>query len=131
PEALSHWLSGLSPARVRVDLPRFRVEKGFGLVETLKEMGVKTAFDCNEITTADFSGMDDRRDLCISGVFHKAFVEVNEAGTEAAAATAVVMAEVDAAEPMPVVFEANHPFLFLIRHNPSGSILFWGRLSEP
>ena len=81
---------------------------------------------------ADFSGMDGTNDLFISALIHKAFVEVNEEGTEAAAATAVVMETKGIHIPEePVVFRADHPFLFLIRDNRTGSILFLGRIVDP
>jgi serpin B len=92
------------------------------------------AFDRNK---ADFTGIADPPSaadrLFISKVFHKAFVKLDEKGTEAAAATAVVMARAGAAPPSkpPAVFKADHPFLFLLRHVPSGAILFMGRVSDP
>ena len=79
---------------------------------------------------ADFSGMTGTRDLAISAVVHKAFVEVEEKGTEAAAATAVVMSRGVVVDP-PTVFRADHPFFFLIRDLRNGSILFLGRLVRP
>jgi len=81
---------------------------------------------------ADFSGMDGERDLFISAVVHKAFVDVNEAGTEAAAATGVVMRMNAVMMPRPTpIFRADHPFIFLIRDNHSDSVLFLGRLVNP
>jgi serpin B len=81
---------------------------------------------------ADFSGMDGRKWLYISAVIHKAFVDVNEEGTEAAAATGIAVGITTAIMPEePVVFRADHSFLFVIEHKPSGSILFMGRISEP
>jgi serpin B len=83
---------------------------------------------------ANFLGMDETGNLFISKVIHKAFVDVNEEGTEATAATAALMVlrskRVSIARPV-VVFYADHPFLFVIRHNPSGSLLFWGKLVNP
>ena len=81
---------------------------------------------------ADFSGMNGRKDLYVSAVAHKAFVEVNEEGTEAAAATGAIMG-LTAAPVMkePVVFRADHPFLFVMRHRESGAVLFMGRCVEP
>jgi serpin B len=87
-------------------------------------MGMVDAFGA-----ADFSGMTGQRDLFISAVVHKAFVDVNEEGTEAAAATAVLMAR--SIPPPTPVFRADHPFLFLIRENSTGSILFLGRVVDP
>jgi len=106
-----------------VQLPRLRLESTFSLGDTLAAMGMPLAFS----RQADFSGMTGTRDLSIGFVVHKAFVEVNEEGTEAAAATAVGMRTTS----MPPMFEANHPFLFLIRENSSGTILFIGRVADP
>ncbi|MBV8229818.1 MAG: hypothetical protein JO329_07530, partial [Planctomycetaceae bacterium] len=94
----------------------------------LSAMGMPDAFDLDR---ADFSGMTRGRDLYISAVIHKAFVEVNEEGTEAAAATGVVMS-VRAVRPEPVAsFRADHPFAFLIRDRRTGSLLFMGRVANP
>jgi serpin B len=91
-------------------------------------MGMTDAFS----TSADFSGLDGARDLFISAVIHKAFVDVNEEGTEAAAATAVGVSALAVMRPIAnVVFRADHPFLFLIRDVHSGSVLFLGRVSDP
>jgi serpin B len=101
------------------------------MAETLKAMGMKSAFDAD---AADFSGMTGGRDLFISQVIHKAFVDVNEEGTEAAAATGVVMAPTAARirEPKePPVFRADHPFVFMIKDNRNGAILFLGRIVNP
>ena len=116
-------------ARENVDmsLPRFKLVSQFMLNEPLQAMGMTDAFSQS---VADFSGMSDKRPLFISGVIHKAFVDVNEEGTEAAAATGVV-AVGGGAPARPVLFRADHPFLFLIRHIPTGSILFIGRVADP
>jgi serpin B len=91
-------------------------------------MGMADAFSGG----ADFSGMTGRRDLYISAVVHKAFVAVDEKGTEAAAATGTVMSLTSVIRPtQPVVFRADHPFVFLIRDKVSGGILFVGRLADP
>jgi len=114
---------------VEAHLPRFKTESGFQLNAALMLMGMRTAFD---EAAADFSGMDGKRDLFISAAVHKAFVDVNEEGTEAAAATAVVMAPNSMSMPQePIVFRADHPFVFLIRERATGSILFVGRLARP
>jgi serpin B len=126
---LESWLAKLSSHRVQVSIPRFRLTEQIELKDTLSELGMPLAFDRR---AADFSGMTGTRDLAISAVVHKAFVEVEEMGTEAAAATAVVMAPRAMANvESPVVFRADHPFLFFIRDNRSGSILFLGRLVRP
>ncbi|XP_035855266.1 leukocyte elastase inhibitor-like [Sander lucioperca] len=113
---------------VQVGLPRFKMEKTYNMEEVLVSMGVVDAFD---EAKSDFSGMSPANDLELSKVVHKAFVEVNEEGTEAAAATAVMM--VGCCRPMrpPTMFIADHPFLFFIRHNPSMSVLFAGRYCSP
>uniref|UniRef100_A0A0E9XRP4 Serpin B6 n=1 Tax=Anguilla anguilla TaxID=7936 RepID=A0A0E9XRP4_ANGAN len=90
-------------------------------------MGIEDAFD---VSKSDFSGMSPSNELVVSKVVHKAFVEVNEEGTEAAAATAAVMM-LRCARPRPITFIADHPFLFFIRHNPAQSILFYGRFCSP
>ncbi len=126
-ENLESWLGGLRRQTVQVSLPRFTMTSEFGLQEVLKSLGMTDAFS---LPPADFSGMNGHKDLFISAVIHKAFVDVNEEGTEAAAATAVVMMRSAAPRP-PVVFRADHPFIFLIRDNTSGSILFIGRLVSP
>ena len=122
------WIAGLARRRVEVALPRFRVEAGIGLGGILAGMGMPTAFG----PRADFGGITADRPLQLSGVIHKAFVDVNEEGTEAAAATAVMMKSQSIRAPVPpVVFRADHPFLFLIRDDRSGSILFLGRVEAP
>jgi serpin B len=128
PKMIADCLGKLSGRKVSVFLPRFKTTSTFNLSEVLQAMGMKDAFDPN---TADFSGMTGSKDLCIGAVLHKAFVDVNEEGTEAAAATAVTMDLTAAMPTKPVVFRADHPFLFLIRHKPSGSILFLGRILNP
>ncbi|HOS79832.1 MAG TPA: serpin family protein [Anaerolineae bacterium] len=125
-ENLGIWTRNLWKAEVRVFLPRFEITFPFRLDDTLKSMGMVDAFGDN----ADFSGMDGRKWLYIAAVLHKAFVAVNEEGTEAAAATAVVM-KGRSLTPPPPVFRADHPFVFLIRENGTGSILFLGRVVNP
>jgi serpin B len=108
---------------VMVQLPRFKLEAEFYLGSTLAALGMPLAFS----SQADFSGMDDARNLFIDEVIHKAFIEVNEEGTEAAAATAVGMRTTS----MPPQFVADRPFIFLIRENLTGTILFVGRVTNP
>ncbi|MBN1670592.1 MAG: serpin family protein [Kiritimatiellae bacterium] len=129
PETLAAWTSALRRRKVQVYLPRFKTTAEFRLDDTLVNMGMPDAFNPR---AADFSGMDGRPNwLYIGAVIHKAFVEVNEEGTEAAAATAVVMVA-RAAMPRPTpVFRADRPFLFLIRERTTGSFLFLGRIVNP
>jgi serpin B len=124
---LTQWLGRLKPQSVDVSLPRFQIASEFSLKKELSALGMPLAFDMNR---ADFSGMSDHPEgLFLAAVIHKAFVEVNEKGTEAAAATAAVVKArgfSKAAE-----FRADHPFLFLIRDLRSGAVLFLGRVTNP
>jgi serpin B len=126
-DLLAGVFAGLRKQTVDVTLPRFQVAARFRLKETLSALGMASAFSPG----ADFSGMiSSPEPLALADVFHQARVEVNEEGTEAAAATAV---EVHALSlpPQPTVFRADHPFLFLVRENRTGTILFLGRLADP
>jgi serine protease inhibitor len=125
-DSLNAWLGLLRKREILVYLPKFKTSSQFSLGEMLSSMGMSDAFTAH----ADFSGMTGNQDLYISVVIHKAFVDVNEEGTEAAAATAVAMKLLSMPAPPPV-FRADHSFIFLIRHNPSGSILFLGRITNP
>ncbi len=129
PPLLETWLTQMQKQKVQLIIPRFKLESGFSLQGVLANMGMPEAFSAK----ADFSGIDGARDLFISSVAHKAWVDVNEEGTEAAAATTAIMAATafHKPPPPPPVFRADHPFLFLIRDTRSGSILFLGRLAEP
>ena len=126
---LKGWTSNLRRQEVQVYLPKFKTTKDLNLKEILVSMGMTDAFSMK----ADFSGMEPKKELHITDAVHKAFIEVDEAGTEAAAATAVIIgvtAALPAKEPPPV-FRADHPFMFLIRENENKSILFMGRLKNP
>ncbi|CAB1341195.1 unnamed protein product [Coregonus sp. 'balchen'] len=116
----------MDTGEVQVGLPKFKLEESLDLKGLLVSMGMTDAFDHSK---GDFSGMSPSDDLVLSKVVHKAFVEVNEEGTEAAGATAAIMVNRCALR-MPV-FVADHPFLFFIRHNPTQSILFYGRYCSP
>jgi serine protease inhibitor len=125
---LSNWLNKMKPQEVHLLVPRFKMESSFNLLPVLEKLGMRDAFN----GSANFSGMDGTTDLFISLVSHKAWVEVTEEGTEAAAATAVAVSfKGKSDEPQRPTFRADHPFIFLIRHNRSGSILFLGRLADP
>ena len=116
----------LDQRQVALTMPTFEFDARFSLKEALAALGMPQAFS----EAADFSGMTGEKDLFISDVFHKAFVSVDEAGTEAAAATAVVM-RLTSASPDPVEINVDHPFLFLIRDVETGAILFVGRVVDP
>ncbi|XP_036377494.1 leukocyte elastase inhibitor-like isoform X2 [Megalops cyprinoides] len=116
----------MDSVEVTVGLPRFRLEETYNLKKILTSLGMEDAFDVGK---SDFSGMSPSNELVLSQVVHKSFVEVNEEGTEAAAATAAIMMMRCAM--IPARFIADHPFLFFIRHNPSLNILFYGRFCSP
>ncbi len=123
---LALWLGKRSTYLVDIKVPKFKVTAEFQLNDELKAMGMKDAFAFGR---ADFSGMATREKLYIKAVLHKAFVDVNEAGTEAAASTAVVIGT--RSLPPSATFNADHPFLFLIRDNRTGTVLFVGRVANP
>lgn len=127
---LQKWLKQVSLREVIVHLPRFKTTSQFELSETLASLGMVSAFDPSR---ADFSGINGKRNLYISAALHKAYVDVNEEGTEAAAATGIVISRSSIAvvPEKPPVFRADHPFVFLIRDRRSDAILFLGRLLDP
>ena len=124
-EKFASWLSRLREQEVKVYLPKFKLETKYYLAKVLAEMGMPDAFSLK----ADFSGMTGDRELYISKVIHQAYVNVDEEGTEATAATAVVM-RLKSIRLM-TIFKADHPFMFFIVHKATGSILFMGRVVNP
>uniref|UniRef100_A0A8C8AMY9 Serpin family B member 10 n=1 Tax=Otus sunia TaxID=257818 RepID=A0A8C8AMY9_9STRI len=127
-ENLSAWTSPemMEKMKMEVYLPRFTLEEKYDLKSTLSRMGIQDAFTEGQ---ADFTGMSESGDLVLSQVFHKCYLEVNEEGTEAAAASSASLASRSLGAT--VIFVADHPFLFFIRHNKTKSILFLGRFSSP
>jgi serpin B len=126
---LRQWLASVDAApevKSELYLPRFKLNCRLDLAKDLAAMGMPTAFS----SSADLSGMNGDRNLTISQVVHQAVVDVNEEGTEAAAATAVGVA-LTAARLSNPVFRVDHPFIFLVRENQTGSILFLGRVVDP
>ena len=128
-------LEDIETRAVVLTMPKFEFESTFDLVDTLRAMGMANAFD---ISRADFSGMDGQSCmagnvscLVLSDVIHKAFVAVDEEGTEAAAATAVIAIPVSGAPGPPVEVTVDRPFIFLIRDGATGTILFVGRVLDP
>jgi len=128
-ERLTESLKSLQTQEVQVFIPKFQFTSEFSLVKPLSSMGMRDLFNYK---TADLSGMTDEKELEISEVIHKAFIDVNEEGTEAAAANLLAGCLADDEEPpKPVpIFRADHPFLFLIRDIRSESILFMGRVAD-
>ena len=125
-DTIQEWTSGLTSKKVLVFFPKFKMTQEFSLQDVLQGLGMNLAFTFS----ADFSGIEPKKELHISNVIHKAFIEVDEKGTEAAAATAIAMELAAMMEPEPE-FKADHPFLFLIKDKLTGSILFMGRVSDP
>uniref|UniRef100_A0A5F5PZN6 Serpin domain-containing protein n=1 Tax=Equus caballus TaxID=9796 RepID=A0A5F5PZN6_HORSE len=127
-EKLIEWTSSQNMREKEVDLylPRFKVEESYNLEEVLMSMGMVDAFSTRE---ANFLGIAESKGLVLTKVVHKSFVEVNEEGTEAAAATGGVVGITSL--PIYESFHCDHPFLFFIKHNKTNSILFLGRISSP
>ncbi|MGC9554094.1 MAG: serpin family protein [Thermoplasmatota archaeon] len=125
PDNLTQWQESLIETQVDMSLPKFSLETEYRLKQVLMDMGMAIPFTLD----ADFSGMNGNQDLYIDKVIHKAFIEVNEKGTEAAGATSVHMSLTSV--PDNVVFNANHPFLFIIQHQETDTILFMGKICNP
>ena len=122
-ENLSKWRNGFYEMEIDVLIPKFKIEKKYSLKSILAEMGIIDAFT----GAANFSGMDGTDDLFIGKAIHQSYVEVNEEGTEAAAATGIIMV----LKALPYQFKADHPFVFLIQHEETGAVLFMGRVANP
>ncbi len=129
PEALAAWAGAAEEVEVRIHLPRFRIQaaSGTSMNDPLRTLGVTDIFNPG---ASDLSGMTAAEKLVVSAVIHQAFVDVNEEGTEAAAATAVIANLPGPPPPRPVEFRADRPFLFMIRDAVHGTILFMGRLTS-
>ena len=123
---LSNWKNDFYQLEINVEIPKFKFEKKYILNDLLKEMGIIDAFLPG---AADFSGMDGTRYLYLGTALHQSFIDVNEEGTEAAAATAIIMEAT--AIPEYKEFIADHPFIFLIQHKETGAILFMGKVLNP
>lgn len=128
-DTLNRLVTSTRRQKVDIWLPKFKYERRTELKKTFGDLGMGLAFS----RRADFRGMTGQPELKIDDVIHQAFIAVYEEGTEAAAATAVVMAEITSAgpRPQPNVFRADHPFVYLIRDRATGTILFMGRLAQP
>ena len=125
---MKSWLGALHRREVDVSCPRFRVRRSVDLVDELRALGLKSVFD---ITRAELTGMSPRRQV-ISAAAHESYIDVNETGTEAAGVTANSMSlGIDPEHPLPEIFRADHPFVFIIRNRETGAILFIGRVVDP
>jgi len=123
-EKLQEWRSKLKPQSVYIYMPKYKFKTFYSLNDYLKSMGMSLAFG-----NADFSGMDGTKMLYIDKILHKAYIDVYEEGTEAAASTAIVMTM---GIKMPdYIFKADHPFIFIIQERETGNILFIGRVNDP
>lgn len=125
---MKEWTSScmMTPTDVELELPRFRLEESYDLKSCLKKMGMSDIFDPQK---ADLTGISDKGDLYVSEIYHKVFVDVNEEGTEAAAATGAVATV--RMRPILTTFKADHPFIFYIQDNKTNTVLFLGQLSSP
>jgi serpin B len=120
-------IKALQSGQVILSLPKFKYEWSLSMTDGLRALGMRDAFD---LQAADFSGMDGKRDLYVTDILHKAYVAVDEAGTEAAAATAVIVSP-SSIPTDPIEFKLDRPFIFLIRDTLTGTILFLGRVTNP
>ena len=126
-ELFSSWLDEMYATKIDIYLPKFEVETEYHLNQPLINLGMEMPFT----EQADFSGITGSNDLFISDVVHKAFINVSEQGTEAAAATAVIMELNAVSEPDRPTFDCNHPFLYMIYHKQTDTILFMGTITDP
>jgi len=126
--SVTQALETLTTRDVKLYLPKFQYEKDFTLNQTLKDMGITDIFDPD---LADLSGMDGTLLLYLAHLIHKAFIEVNELGTEAAAATAGLVSIEEGVSSPPIIVRVNRPFIYMIRDNETGTVLFAGRVLDP
>jgi len=124
---IEEWRSSLSERNIDIYIPKFEFKTKYSLNSALQTMGINDAFIPGD---ADFSGMDGTHDLFINEVIHKAYVKVDEEGTEAAAATGITIG-VTSINPDVDEFKADHPFIFLIQHKETGAVLFLGKVMDP
>jgi serpin B len=123
-----NWIEQMRIKQVELSMPKFKIQTRMDLNDTMKALGMKLAFTPN----ANFSGITGNSDLYINKAVHQTFINVDEKGTEAAAATAISMNLTSAPDPEPpYVFKADHPFIYVIMDRSTGTILFMGRLSKP
>ncbi|MEM7817093.1 MAG: serpin family protein, partial [Candidatus Aenigmatarchaeota archaeon] len=128
-ENLEKWRSELKPTHLDgIYIPKFEFKTKYFMVETLKKMGMTNLF-CDE-DIVDLSGIKGTKNICVSNVIHQAYVKVDEKGTEAAAATAIIIIGETSISPYKI-FRADHPFIFIIQERKTGNILFIGRVIDP
>jgi serpin B len=128
-ETLQAWRSMMRPTKVYIYMPKFTLETSYSLTDYLKRMGMNLPFTW---PGADFSRMDGTEMLYINKVLHKAYIDVYEEGTEATAATGIfVSIGAIKVRIKPIIFRADHPFIFIIQEKETGNILFMGRVNNP
>jgi serpin B len=125
-ENLNKWREMLQSKEVVVYFPKLKIVRKYAMVDDLKKMGMPSVFDPSR---ADLSGLTGKRDLFVTAVYHQAYVDINEEGTEAAAATGIVVGRT--AVEKRIIFRADHPFIFLIQDRRNENILFMGRVYNP
>jgi serpin B len=125
-EKLNEWENSMVETNLDIYIPKFKVESKYTLDEYLKSLGMNQSFS----PSADFSGITTEWDLFIDRVLHKSYIEVNEEGTEAAAATAVIVSTIGIDIPPRIVFDCDHPFIFIIQHIQTDTILFIGIVND-
>ena len=126
PEKWTEIIESQSAGEAFITMPKFEFETAKSLRPALENMGLGSLFE-----RPDFSGMTDDEPLQVSGVFQKTFIKVEEGGTEAAAATAILLAGTTSVAPEPTIINMNQPFVFAIRDTETGHILFFGRVVDP
>ncbi len=126
------WMLPKGKQKIKLSLPKFKIELPLDLAQPLQTLGMKSAFSRANANFTQIRPLKPNENLYISAALHKSFIEVNEEGTEAAAATAVVMTRVTSVSmDLPIIFKANRPFIYFVKHIPTNSILFMGRFSQP
>jgi serpin B len=118
----------MDPSTVNISLPRFQINSGLALNHTLNQLGITQAFD---LSNADFTGISAQEGLYLGNVLHRAYIQVDENGTEAAAASGISMPVTGGEPSIPVQVVFDHPFLFLVREKNTGTILFLGKMAKP
>ena len=124
---MTDWTKRLKQQDVLLNLPKFKIDEGYPMKAVLKDMGMPSVFG----NQAKFNVFKDSSPIAIDDIYHQAVIDVNEIGTEAAAATGVVAVDISGSMHPPVAFKADHPFMFMIKDNKTDAILFLGQVNKP